>query len=102
MIVQGIQALAQANGGVAAPGASGASGTGASGGFAGELTKALQAVNNTANQSALQGINLSAGTAPSLSNVLISVTKAQLAVELTVQVRNRVISAYNQVMNMQV
>lgn len=72
------------------------------GGFASALSQALDSVSSSVAQSQVQGISLAEGTAPSLSGVMVAATQAQLAVDLTVQVRNRVIDAYNQVMNMQV
>ncbi|KUO95073.1 flagellar hook-basal body complex protein FliE [Ferroacidibacillus organovorans] len=76
----------------------------ASGGtsFSQMLTNALQGVNTAVANSQSQGLALAAGTAPNLSNVMISATQAQLALDLTVQVRNRAVSAYNQLMSMQV
>jgi flagellar hook-basal body complex protein FliE len=38
----------------------------------------------------------------SLSNVMIDMQKANIAFQTTVQVRNKVIAAYNDIMNMQV
>ena len=38
----------------------------------------------------------------SLSNVMIDMQKANIAFQTTVQVRNKVIAAYNEIMNMQV
>lgn len=66
------------------------------------LNQALGGVNGLVTKSENLGIALASGTAPSVSNVMIAATQAQLAVDLTVQVRNRVVSAYNQVMNMQI
>ncbi|OPG15682.1 flagellar hook-basal body complex protein FliE [Ferroacidibacillus organovorans] len=70
--------------------------------FSQMLTSALQGVNTSVAQSQSQGLALAAGTAPNLSNVMVSATQAQLALDLTVQVRNRAVSAYNQLMSMQV
>ena len=81
---------------------SSASGVTGGGQFASMLTNALNGVNQSVAQSQQQGISLAAGTAPSLSQVMVSATQAQLAVDLTVQVRDRVVQAYNQVINMQV
>ncbi|QQE80802.1 flagellar hook-basal body complex protein FliE [Alicyclobacillus sp. SO9] len=64
-----------------------------------------QAVNGT-NQ-ALQTANqltaaYAAGSNVPIDKVMIAEQQASLAVDLTVQVRNRVVSAYKSVMNMQV
>lgn len=74
----------------------------ASGGFGSLLEQALGSVNQSVANSMQQGLSLASGTAPNIANVMISATQAQLAVDLTVQVRDRVIGAYNQIMNMQV
>ena len=90
---------------VGTTGSGGASTTGAAvapGGFQTVLDQALQGVNGLVTQSQNLGIALASGTAPGISNVMIAATQAQLAVDLTVQVRDRVVSAYNQVMNMQI
>ncbi|MCY0901145.1 MAG: flagellar hook-basal body complex protein FliE [Firmicutes bacterium] len=82
---------------------SAATGTGsAQGGFASALAKALDSVNSAIQGSQEQGIALAAGTAPSIASVMESATQAQLAIDLTVQVRDRVVQAYNQIMSMQV
>lgn len=75
---------------------------GSAGGFQSVLSRALNSANGLVANSQNLGIALAAGTAPSISNVMVAATQAQLAVDLTVQVRDRVVSAYNQVMNMQI
>ncbi len=74
----------------------------APGGFGSLLEQALGSVNQSVANSMQQGLSLASGTAPNIANVMISATQAQLAVDLTVQVRDRVIGAYNQIMSMQV
>ncbi|MCY0875315.1 MAG: flagellar hook-basal body complex protein FliE [Firmicutes bacterium] len=73
-----------------------------SGGFANLLSEAMQSVNGTVQNAEQQGIALAAGTAPSVASVMEAATQAQLAVDMTVQVRDRVVQAYNQIMSMQV
>lgn len=75
---------------------------GSQGNFAGALAQALQGVNSAVQTADQQGVALAAGTAPSIATVMESATQAQLAIDLTVQVRDRVVQAYNQVMSMQV
>lgn len=70
--------------------------------FSSFLNQALNQVNSLASSSEQQGINLASGSAPDIASVMVSATQAQIAVDLAVQVRDRVIQAYNQVMNMQV
>ncbi len=66
------------------------------------LGNALGQVNQMNMNAEQQAIQLASGTAPNIANVMVSATQAQLAVDLTVQVRDKVIQAYNQIMNMQV
>ncbi len=70
--------------------------------FGSFLSQALGQVNQLNANAEQQGIALASGAAPNIANVMIAATQAQLAVNLTVQVRDRVIQAYNQIMNMQV
>ena len=97
MTIQPIANLLQMN---TSSGASAPSQT--NGGFGSILSQAMNAVNGTVSNAEQQGIALAAGNATSVASVMESATQAQLAIELTVQVRNRVVSAYNAVMNMQV
>ena len=57
--------------------------------------KETQAV---ANQDSL---NLAMGQTDDLHNIMINAEKAAIALELTVQVTNKAISAYNEIMRMQ-
>ena len=77
-------------------------GGGSAGGFSSLLEQAIGSVNQSVAGSMQQGLSLASGAAPSIANVMMSATQAQLAVDLTVQVRDRVIGAYNQIMSMQV
>ncbi|MCY0869556.1 MAG: flagellar hook-basal body complex protein FliE [Firmicutes bacterium] len=76
----------------------------ASGGtnFANFLEQALSGVNGDVSQAASQGLQLADGTSTDVANAMIAATQAQLALDMTVQVRNRVVDAYNTLMNMQV
>ncbi|MCY0903015.1 MAG: flagellar hook-basal body complex protein FliE [Firmicutes bacterium] len=80
----------------------GASKTSGGTGFANFLEQALSGVNGDVSQAASQGLQLADGTSTSVANAMISATQAQLALDMTVQVRNRVVDAYNTLMNMQV
>lgn len=84
------------------PTGAGTQSSGTQSGFASLLSQAMQSVNGTVQNAEQQGIALAAGTAPSIASVMEAATQAQLAVDLTVQVRDRVVQAYNQIMSMQV
>lgn len=70
--------------------------------FADTLTDAVGQVNEaqkTANKAAQK---LAAGQTDNIPEVMISAEKADIALKLMVQVRNKVIDAYHEVMKMQV
>jgi len=66
------------------------------------LTEALGEVNNLQNESAKASFDLAAGKLQDVSQVTIAAEKASIAIQLTMQVRNKVIDAYQEVMRMQV
>ncbi len=66
------------------------------------LTEALNQVNELQAQAEQAGVDLAAGKSTDIHNVMIATEKANLAVELTVQVRNKVIDAYQEIMRMQI
>lgn len=74
--------------------------TGAS--FSEFLQKALTEVNSLQKQSEAAAIKLTTGEITDLHSVMIAGEKAGLALQLTVQVRNKVIEAYQEIMRMQV
>jgi len=66
------------------------------------LTEALGEVNNLQHQSAKASFDLAAGKLQDVSQVTIAAEKASIAIQLTMQVRNKMIDAYQEVMRMQV
>lgn len=66
------------------------------------LGDALNTVNALENNSKQAGLDLAAGRIEDLSEVTIAGEKATIALNLTIQVRNRVVEAYQEVMRMQV
>jgi len=89
--------------GAGATGAAGAEGSGAAGAQFGEfLQKALADVNRLQLEADDAARNLAAGTATDLHTVAIIAEKADLALQLTLQVRNRILEAYQEIMRMQV
>ena len=88
--------------GFGSTGASATSGSDSGGGFAASLTKALDnlaASQATADQLALQAAT---GDLQAVHDYTIAATEAQLLTQLTVEVRNRAIEAFNDIMRMQV
>ena len=71
--------------------------------FADALKASLDSVNNSAHKAEELGKSFSMGDDKvSLSEVMISRQKASISLQATVQVRNKLVSAYHEIMNMQV
>lgn len=96
MVLQEMRRLAQAAQGAAANPVSPAEG-----GFAQVLGKAVGQVNSLQNEASLMAERLELGDKSlSLAEVMIAGQKASIAFQATVQVRNRVVQAYQDIMNM--
>lgn len=70
--------------------------------FADILKDALSAEESTSRSSNVDTLNLLTGQTDNLSDVVISAQKSELALSLTVQLRNKAMDAYKEIMNMQV
>lgn len=66
------------------------------------LTEALGEVNRLQNDAAKASIDLAAGKIQDVSQVAIAVEKANISLQLTMQVRNKVVDAYQEIMRMSV
>lgn len=89
-------ATADLTGGIQAPGTSAASGE-----FRGLLEGAIQKVEQTG-QVATQAVErFLAGDGEELHSAILAVQRADLTFELGLQVRNKVVSAYQEIMRMQ-
>jgi len=107
LLAQMRSAMAIAQGGVAplAPPKATAGTTGASGAtdFAAVLKSSLDSVAQAQNHAeSMQQSFVMGDDKVSLSDVMIDMQKANISFQTTVQVRNKVIAAYNDIMNMQV
>ncbi|MCM2318440.1 flagellar hook-basal body complex protein FliE [Geopseudomonas sagittaria] len=73
------------------------------GGFAAELRASVQRINELQQTASNKAIALQSG-APGveLADVMVDMQKASVAFQMGVQVRNRLLTAYKDVMNMQV
>lgn len=76
------------------------SGDGAS--FGDSLTNALRQVNELQLQAEDLSRALAAGQAADLHQVMLAAEKANLALQFTLQIRNKVIEAYQEIMRIQV
>lgn len=75
----------------------------APGGFAAELQRSLQRVSDMQNHSTQQAKGFALGDPDiSLNNVMIDMQKASIAFQATVQVRNRLVAAYQEIASMPV
>ena len=70
--------------------------------FADTLNDAIGAVDNLQKTSDKAAQNLATGRTDNVADVMIASEKADIALKLMVQVRNKIIDAYQEVMKMQV
>lgn len=76
---------------------------GVGGGFSGALKSALQSVSAAQNESAqLQREVQMENPKVSLEETMVAIQKAQIGFQATLHVRNRMVQAYTDIMNMQV
>jgi flagellar hook-basal body complex protein FliE len=71
-------------------------------GFGSILTDAMQKVEGLGNDATKSVENFLSGEGDDLHKTIMSTQRADLAMELFLQVRNKVVSAYQEVMRMQV
>ena len=87
----------------AAKSASAAGAAGVDGGFSGALNSALSSVSATQNESnRLQQEVQMENPKVSLEETMVAIQKAQIGFAATLNVRNRMVQAYTDIMNMQV
>lgn len=66
------------------------------------LSDALAKVNNLQNDAAVKSQQLALGENVELHQVMVTTEKANLALQLTIQVRNKIVEAYQEIMRMQI
>jgi flagellar hook-basal body complex protein FliE len=71
-------------------------------GFAQTLAKAVGAVNRQELEAQQAGLLLASGEITDVHTVMIAAEKAELALDLTLAVRNKVLEAYQEIMRMQI
>ena len=102
----GSAASALASGGIGGIGSLGkpeAAGSSSKVSFSDALKAQLENVSNAQNQADDMGKRFAAGDdSVSLSDTMIAMQKASITFQATVQVRNKLVSAYHDIMNMQV
>jgi flagellar hook-basal body complex protein FliE len=70
--------------------------------FADTLNEAISSVNSLQKASDTATQNLATGRTDNIAEVMVAADKADIALRLMVQVRNKIIDAYQEVMKMQV
>lgn len=78
------------------------SGSKSAGGFSSILTDAMQKVGEMNNDATKSVENFLGGEGDDLQTTIMATQRADLGMELFLQVRNKVVSAYQEVMRMQV
>jgi len=71
-------------------------------GFGEMLYSALQEVDGFQKQADQAAIELASGRSTDIHGTMIAMEKADVAFQLIIQIRNRIVSAYEEVMRMQV
>lgn len=71
-------------------------------GFANELTKALDSLNELQHNAETQSVKLALGEVEELHEVTVAMEQAKLSLQLAVQVRNKLVEAYQEIARMQV
>lgn len=66
------------------------------------LGEALQKTNELQNNAKTMNIALAAGQVDDVSQVVLATEKADIALQLTMQIRNKAVEAYQEIMRMQV
>ncbi|MGE4484083.1 MAG: flagellar hook-basal body complex protein FliE [Oscillospiraceae bacterium] len=79
-------------------GASAENGTG----FASIFKDALSLAESTESQDKSSTLDLLTGEADDIAGVLIDAQESEIALSLTIQLRNKLMESYNEIMNMQV
>lgn len=76
--------------------------TGGETGFKDILSEALDRFEKLGDENAQSALDLLTGNTDDLSNTMIASQKSEIALNLTVALRNKAIDAYKEIMNMQV
>ncbi len=76
--------------------------SGSGGGFGSLLTNAISSLNDTQNTAASDSTALATGQASDVTQVVTDVEKASLEMQLAVQVRDKAVDAYEEIMRMQI
>ncbi len=70
--------------------------------FSDMLNQVMEQTGATENEAQKQATSLLTGETDSIHSVVLASEKAEVALQLTLQIRNKVLDAYNEVMRMQI
>jgi flagellar hook-basal body complex protein FliE len=100
--IRALSAQAQGSAAAKAPAApAAAEAAGATGGFGALVGKSIDQVNSLQQQAAVQQNKFELGDpSTDLSSVMLATSKAQVSFRAMVEVRNRLVNAYQEIMNM--
>lgn len=99
--IQGIVAISPATAVGSAAHATEATAAGGAG-FGETVGKALEAVSASEHQADLVAQDIATGGEAGVHELMVAMTKASLSVDLLVQVRNKAVEAYQEIMRMQI
>ncbi len=71
-------------------------------GFASSVRKALESVSAAERQADAIAVDIASGGNSGVHELMVATAKASLSVDLLVQVRNRAVEAYQEIMRMQI
>ena len=71
------------------------------GGFLGVLQNSLNQVNQMLSEADRKSVDLASGKSDNIHDVMISVEKAETALKMMMQTRNKAIEAYHEIIKMQ-
>ena len=100
--ITGITGTSGVSGNLGGAGAVSGPGSGSGGGFGSMLTDAITSLNDSQNTASSDSVALATGQASDVTSVVTDVEKANLEVQLAVQVRNKAVDAYEELMRMQI
>ncbi|MCL1835270.1 MAG: flagellar hook-basal body complex protein FliE [Oscillospiraceae bacterium] len=72
------------------------------GNFSDVLTESFKTASVTDTLDKISGLELLSGQTDDMSGLLLDATKAEISLNLALQIRNKIIDAYNEIMRMQV
>lgn len=70
--------------------------------FSNMLNEAMTTISSTESAAANESMALLTGDSANIHNVVLAAEKAEVALQLTLQIRNKVLDAYSEIMRMQI